>query len=473
MAGGSPLELIEVFTEYAGRMQPPPAWFHRGAIVGIMGGSEVVREVRGQLEALNTPVSGYWIQDWVGKRHTDLGTRMWWNWSLDRTTYPDWEDLVAEINAGGAEVLGYINPFLSDASAAPGHDRNLFEEAKAQGYLTTWADGTPAEIDSGGFTGTLVDLTNPDARAWLRQVIVDQLIGNGMRGWMSDFGEALPFDAKVANGQASDVHNLFPELWAQVNREAIQQAGLEGEAMTFLRCGFTRSPRYAPMFWLGDQMVTWDEHDGLKSSITGLLSGGMSGFSLNHSDIGGLIAMNRKLLGINVINYVRTQELFMRWAEMNAFTTAYRTHEGNSPGTSHQFYSADETLQFFARFARVFAALAPYRDQLFREAAAHGWPVNRHPLLHYPNDSQAANLRYQFMLGADFMIAPITEEGATRGTTYLPDGGWVHLWSGATYGSNDGGRFVEVDAPLGQPPVFFRESSAAGWAAYDAIAALD
>ena len=29
------------------------------------------------------------------------------------------------------------------------------------------------------------------------------------------------------------------------------------------------------------------EHDGLSSALTGLLSGGMSGFALNHADVGG------------------------------------------------------------------------------------------------------------------------------------------------------------------------------------------
>ena len=36
-----------------------------------------------------------------------------------------------------------------------------------------------------------------------------------------------------------------------------------------------------------DHEVDWDEHDGIKSAVTGLLSSGLSGYSLEHSDIGG------------------------------------------------------------------------------------------------------------------------------------------------------------------------------------------
>ena len=39
---------------------------------------------------------------------------------------------------------------------------------------------------------------------------------------MADFAEYLPYDAVLYGGnKASEVHNLFPQLWAQVNRQAI------------------------------------------------------------------------------------------------------------------------------------------------------------------------------------------------------------------------------------------------------------
>ena len=39
---------------------------------------------------------------------------------------------------------------------------------------------------------------------------------------------------------------------------------------------------------------------------------------------------------------------------------------------------------------------------------------------------------------------------------WLPEGDWVHLWSGERFT----GGWVEVPAPLGEPPVFFRSASA-------------
>ena len=55
-------------------------------------------------------------------------------------------------------------------------------------------------------------------------------------------------------------------------------------------------------------------------------------------------------------------------------------------------------------------------------------------------------------------MAPVIQAGVTRWPVYLPAGAdWVHLWSGGDYA---GGGEVEVAAPLGEPPVFYRRGSA-------------
>lgn len=462
LAGSTPLDLLESFTEYAGRLPKVPRWFHEGAIIGLMGGEPFIRSIWERLQAENTPIAGIWIQDWQGKRVTPYGIRMWWNWEVDENTYPDWQELVQDLEREGIATLGYVNPFLSDVSSKPNLKRNLFLEAKDRGFLVKRPDGSPYEIDSGGFTGTLVDLTNPAAFDWYKKVLVSSLFRSGMKGWMADFGEALPFDAKLHEGTASVVHNLYPELWARLNREAIREAGMEGEAVAFLRAGSLRSSRYAPLYWLGDQMTTWDEHDGIKSAITGLLSGGLSGMSVNHMDIGGLISMQRKLGNWSFVNFYRTKELLQRGAELSAFTSIYRNHEGNNPGSSHQFYSDDETLAFFSKFAKVFALLTDYREHLFEEAHRKGYPVARALFLHYPDDPETINTHYQWLLGSEFLIAPVVDPGHTSRLVYFPKGEWVHVWSGKTYGGLNSGVWATVPAPIGEPPVFHKKGSAVG-----------
>ena len=132
------------------------------------------------------------------------------------------------------------------------------------------------------------------------------MLGPGVCGWMCDFGESLPLDADTpphSNQTAAQLHSLYPSLWGQLNADAIshaqKRAGLQGPTSTckeddvvhFMRSGNQFSPAHSRLFWLGDQMVTWDSHDGLATVVTGLLSQGISGYSLSHSDIGGYTAL--------------------------------------------------------------------------------------------------------------------------------------------------------------------------------------
>ena len=293
----------------------------------------------------------------------------------------------------------------------------------------------------------------------MKQVMKEQIALTGATGWMADFGEALPYDTHLSSGEPTKTyHNRYPEAWAQLNRELINEIGLGEEAVFFNRSAYTCSPAHATLFWEGDQTVSWDEHDGLKSGIIGLQSSGFSGFAFNHSDIGGYTTITSPIK-----DYHRSEELLLRWMEANAFSVIYRSHEGNDPDKNVQVYSNERTLRHFDRMARVYVAWRDYRKELVQEASDTGLPVVRHPFLHFPADSEIQAMNgQQFMVGDQFMVAPVVEPGQDNRRCYLPDGEWVHVWSGETYGTEDAGGWHDTAAPLGEPPVFYRAGSAAG-----------
>jgi alpha-glucosidase len=150
-----------------------------------------------------------------------------------------------------------------------------------------------------------------------------------------------------------------------------------------------------------------------------------------------------------------------RWTELNAFTTIFRTHEGNRPEANHQFNTDEETLDHFARFANIYKAWGGYRKQLVKEAAQKGYPVVRHPWVHYPNDDAVRLLDYQFMVGADFMVAPVLDPETASVDVYLPKGAWTHLFTGEVYRHTQG-KSITVAAPIGTPAVFYKTGSKPG-----------
>ena len=139
-----------------------------------------------------------------------------------------------------------------------------------------------------------------------------------------------------------------------------------------------------------------------------------------------------------------------------------RTHEGNRPEVNHQIYSDEDTLRHFSRFAEVYVAWRPYRMELVEEASETGLPVVRHPFIHYPDDPEVYALDYQFMVGAEFMVAPVLDPQEDAVEVYLPRGRWVHLWTGEEYGSSERGVYETVRAPIGEPAIFYEEDSDVG-----------
>jgi alpha-glucosidase len=458
VSGDEPKELLVHYTEASGRMRALPEWILDGAIVGMQGGTEKVRRVWQQLQDHDVPLAGFWLQDWVGQRTTSVGRQLWWNWELDADHYPEWETLVADLNAAGVEVMTYVNPFLADVSEKENVGKHLYEEAREKGYLVTDEDGEPYEVTITSFDAGLVDLTNPEAYAWLQGIVRERLVGSGAKGWMADFGEALPYDGQLHSADAATFHNEYPVAWAKLNREVVDALHNGDDYVFFMRSGFRRSPAYATLFWEGDQMVTWDEHDGIKSAVTGLLTGGMSGFTLNHSDIGGYTSISR-----GAIDVTRSRELLMRWMELSALTTVFRTHEGITPDENAQVYDDPELLDHFARCAKLYNAWGFLRKSRVKEAAASGIPVARHPFLLYPDDPEVADLTYEeFFLGDHVLVAPVLDAGAVTKRVYLPQGRWRHVWTNEIMGDAGSGMWVEVDAPSGKPPVFVPETSYVG-----------
>lgn len=438
--GETYIDLLEELTSFLGRQEPLPEWIYDGVILGVQGGIDVVLSKLEKAQEHGVEVTALWVQDWVGRRTTSFGSRLMWNWEANDTLYPNLEEEIEKLNERGIKFMGYINPYLAEGG-------ELFDESLTKGYLVSNASKEPYMIDFGEFYGGIVDLTNPEAYSWYKEVIKKNMIDIGMSGWMADFGEYLPAEAVLKNGSGMAMHNEWPALWAKLNYEALEETGNLGRIVYFMRSGFTGSQKYSTLIWAGDQNADWSLDDGLPSVIPAALSLGMSGYGLHHSDIGGYTS----IYGIK-----RTKELFMRWTEMAAFTPVMRTHEGNRPAENWQFDSDNETLEHLARMTGIHRMLKPYLKELVEENSARGVPVMRPLFLHYDSDPRAYEEQYEYLLGADMLIAPVYEENVKDWPVYLPPDEWVNIFTGEVF---SGGTSVIVNAPIGFPPVFYRKGS--------------
>lgn len=430
--------LSEKLSALLGRQKPLPDWIYDGAILAVQEGTEEIDRKIDAALAKGAKVCGVWSQDWCGCRRTGFGYQVMWNWQWDRDLYRDLDEKIREWKKKGIRFLGYINPFMAI-------EKNLYQYASSRGYCVKDKNGEDYLVTITTFPAAMIDLTNPEARGWYKEVIKENLIGLGMGGWMADFGEYLPTDCVLFSGEDPEVlHNQWPALWAGLNKEAIEETGRE-DVFFFTRAGYTETIKNSPMMWTGDQHVDWSVDDGIPSVIPATLSLAMSGFGITHSDIGGYTTISRM---------TRSKELLLRWEEMNAFSPLFRFHEGNQPSRNVQFDGDEELLRHLSAFSRIHAALKPYLRSLEGENCTKGIPVMR-PLFYHYEEAPAYTEGTEYLLGRDLLVAPVLEKGAVSREVWLPDDRWVHLFTKEEYGGGD----FRIEAPIGTPPVFLRKSS--------------
>lgn len=438
------IEIVGALSTRFGRQPPLPDWVLDGAIIGLKQGDDSFKRLEVFIDS-GAAISGLWCEDWVGLRVTSFGKRLFWNWKWNAQRYPGLDRKISELAGRGIRFLGYVNPYLCI-------DGDLYPVARDAGYLALRLDSDePYIVDFGEFDCGVVDFTNPAAADWFaEQVIGREMLDFGLSGWMADFGEYLPTDARLANGvDGMLMHNAWPTLWAKVNADAVASRGKTGDALFFMRAGYTGVQRYCPLLWAGDQSVDFSRHDGIGTVIVAALSSGLLGNAYHHSDIGGYTSL---------FGNVRTAELLMRWSEMAAFTAVMRSHEGNRPDENLQLDQDPEVLAHFARMTRIYRHLAPYIRRLRDEAGERGLPLQRPLFLHHEDDPATYAEQTQYLFGRDLLVAPVIEEGKTTRHVYLPKGAdWIHAWSGQLFA---GGQLVETPAPLGKPPVFYRGDAA-------------
>lgn len=362
--------------------------------------------------------------------------------------WPDPKAMIDELHAKNMKLVLWQIPVIQNKGEPGSQLGAMWSHAIENNLVIKDGAGNPYRVRGFWFRGALMpDLTDAHVRHWwadLHRYLVTEMEVDGFK---TDGGEhAWGADLRYLDGRSGlEKNNLFSVAYTQTFHELFQSSNKEG--ITFSRAGFAGSSSY-PTFWAGDEDSTWDAY---RASVRAGITASASGIFFWGWDIGGFSGD------------LPTSELYLRGAAMATFCPIMQFHSefnhhrtpsnDRSPWNIAEQTGDANVVPIFRQLTEVRNSLLPYLEAEGIEAIRTGRPLMAGLFFDYAQDAEIWNAPYQYMLGRDLLIAPVTEPGVSTWKVYLPEGNWIDFW---TREEHQGSIWVEVEVPLNRIPVFVK-----------------
>lgn len=377
---------------------------------------------------------------------------------MDPEKWPDPVAMNRQLHDMGFETMISVWPRFVPGS-------RYYDFLLQKGWFMHLADGTPTDGLPYDRAGSDIDTTNPEAARWFWNVIRDNLISKGFDAiWADETEPDLPPNGSYFRiGPGTRFFNVYPLFHTAALYEGFRR-DLSHRALILSRDAYLGAQRNGTMFWSSDIYPTWDT---LKRQIPTGLNFTASGLAYWSNDIGGWHYLPERhhpahtpLLDPsdardNVGGYDDYPELYTRWFEYAAFTPIFRAHGSRKHNEVWSYGKQAEPI--LAKYLKLRYQLLPYIYSLGYNTHRTGAPFMRALFMDFPHDPKVVDLRDEYMFGPAFLVAPVTDQGATHRTVYLPAGtDWYNYWTNERV---RGGQKIEVDAPIDTLPLFVRAGS--------------
>lgn len=434
---GPPPRALERFTELTGRPPLPPLWalgYHQSRYSYYPEAR--VRKLAADFERHNVPVDVIHLDI-----HYMHGYRVF---TWDRERFPDPRRLADDLRQKGIRLITIIDPGVK-----VDHRYRLYRESVEKGLVCTLPDGR--EVRAPVWPGWCVfpDFTKPATRAWWGEQY-RTLVESGISGFWNDMNEPTAFaawgdrtlplcahhDMDGRGGIHLEAHNLYGLLMARAGFEGVRRLRPDARPIIISRSGWAGLQRYA-WHWTGDNLSDWNS---FHLSIPMLINLGLSGIFFTGPDIGGFVG-------------APSPELYTRWLQAGAFFPFFRSHTVIGSPDQEPWSFGEPYLTCNREAIRLRYRFLPYIYTLAWEAHTRGLPLVRPLWWTDPENPDLWDVDDAFLLGDGVLVAPVLKEGARARSVHLPPGLWYDFWSEVVY---EGGKEVEVEAPLERIPLFVR-----------------
>ncbi|NLC79043.1 MAG: alpha-glucosidase, partial [Ruminococcaceae bacterium] len=361
-------EIVSDFSRLTGGVCFPPkrTLLYSGSTMAYTdapNSDELLRGFADRCEELELSCGGFYLSS----GYTSIGEKRYvFNWNYDKIPSP--KGLAEYYHEKGIELIANIKPiFLTD--------HPLYRTIAESGWFLKYPDGTPALVPFWDGLGSFFDFTNPDAYAFWKKEVCEELLKKGIDYTWNDNNEYEVLDESVtAFGFGEPVaaflmKPVFPLLMTMASREAQEEFSPNKRQFLSARSGPAGLSRVAAT-WSGDNRTEWktlryNHKMGLTMSLSGL-------FNFGH-DIGGFAGGAPE------------RELFLRWLQHGAFMPRFTIHSWNDDNTATTPWFYPDALEAVKRIFAFRRRLLPYLYDALYRAHKYSEPIIRPLIYDFPD----------------------------------------------------------------------------------------
>jgi alpha-D-xyloside xylohydrolase len=377
---------------------------------------------------------------------------------LNREAWPDPAAMNKELHEMGFQTMISVWPrFVKDS--------RYYDLILKNGWFEHLADGTPTNGLPYDRAGSDIDTTNPEAAKWYWGITRDQILSKGFDSiWADETEPDLPPNGSYFHvGPGTEFFNVYPLFHTAAFYDGFRRDEKQ-RAVILARDAYLGAQHNGAMFWSSDIAPLWDV---LKRQVPTGLDFVASGMPYWSNDVGGWQYLPGQhhpakppLLDPsdardNVGGYDDYPELYTRWFEYGAFQPIFRTHGSRRYNEVWSYGRQAEPI--LEKYLRLRYELLPYTYSQAYRSYLTGAPYMRALFMDFPDDGKVADIGDEYMYGPAFLVAPVTEQGATSRMVYLPAGtDWYNYWTNEKV---HGGQSIQVSAPIDVLPLFVKAGS--------------
>lgn len=344
------------------------------------------------------------------------------NWIFHSKRFPNPKQMIENLHNLGFKVMLWVCNFVSP-------DSLTFRELSEEGLLVKNSIGKPAIAEWwNGYSGML-DVSNPKTLKWFSSKL-DFLTENyNIDGFKFDSGDIDHFGKDFICSDSTITAVEYGELWGKI--------GLKYEFNEYRACWKLGGEPLAQR--LCDKKHSWSEENGLGSLIPDGLVQGLLGYYYSCPDmIGGGEYQNFLDCSKNL-----DQELIVRTTQCSALfpMMQFSVAPWRILDKKNLEYCVDSS-KLHVRFSEIIA-------KLVHNAELNNEPIIRSLEYVFPNCGYE-NIKDQFMLGDNTLVAPVIVKGARERFVIFPEGIWI---------SDEGLEIIgpcelQIKVPLSRLPYF-------------------